>query len=545
MPTLHHPARAISLAKTLLCIFLSSGSLPLAAAATPALPSWVAPAASFIDPQRKRRLQQAFPEIDRQFNEFLQREQVPGAAWGVVLDGELVHVGLQGVRDLQSGDPVRRDTVFRIASMTKSFTALAILQLRDAGKLALDDPAERYLPELRRLRYPTGDSPRLTLRHLLTHAAGFPEDNPWGDQQLPISEARLDALLGAGIPFANAPGLAYEYSNYGYALLGRIVARVSGLSYRDYVQRNILQPLRMEATTLEPGEVPPGRLAIGYRREARQWTVEAPLADGAFGAMGGMLTTLDDLARYVGVYLDAWPARDGPERAPLSRASLREMQQLWRARPSRVTGGAAGALRLDVGGYGYGLRVTENCAFGHSVAHGGRLPGYGSLMRWLPEYGIGLIALGNRTYTGWGGVFDEALRALAATGGLAPRVVPPAPALTAAREGVNALLGRWDDALANRLAAMNLFIDRAREQRRAEFAALREAVGACVERPGYLYSENALRGDWLLDCERGVLQASVTLSPTVPPAIQHLEVRALPAGATVAEATGLPPQRCP
>lgn len=507
-------------------------------------PSWVAPPARFADPQRVARLAQAMPEIDRLVQEFLQREKVPGAAWGVLVDGQLVHLGTHGVRDVANAAPVQRDTVFRIASMTKSFTAMAILQLRDAGRLTLDDPAEKYLPELRTLRYPTTDSPRITVRHLLTHAQGFPEDNPWGDQQLSISEAEFDALLRSGIAFSNAPGTTYEYSNYGYALLGRIVTRVSGIPYRDYIRQRILQPLGMTATTLEPREVAPTRLALGYRREDDQWKLEPQLADGAFGSMGGMLTSLEDLARYVGVYLNAFPARDGDERVPLSRASLREMQQLWRARPTLVTRNAAGGLQLNAGGYGYGLRVSESCEFGHMVAHSGGLPGFGSQMRWLPDYGVGLIAFGNRTYTGWGGIFDEALLVLSRSGGLLPREVQPAPALTAARQGVNALVAAWDDETATRLAAGNLFLDRSRERRRSEFAALREAVGACRDRPGFLYSENALRGDWLLDCERGVVQVSVTLSPTVPPAIQHLELRRLPAGVSVAAATGLPPQRC-
>ena len=86
--------------------------------------------------------------------------------------------------------PVTPDSVFRIASMTKSFTAAAILSLRDAGKLSLDDAAETYVPELKGLAYPTSDSPRLTIRHLLSHATGFPEDNPWGDQQLALRTTR-------------------------------------------------------------------------------------------------------------------------------------------------------------------------------------------------------------------------------------------------------------------------------------------------------------------------------------------------------------------
>ena len=117
------------------------------------------------------------------FAEFARAAHVPGAAWGIVIDGELAHSGAAGVREVATDAPVDADTVFRIASMTKSFTAMSILKLRDEGKLTLDDPAERYVPELKGLRYPTTDSPRITIRHLLTHSEGFPEDNPWGDHE--------------------------------------------------------------------------------------------------------------------------------------------------------------------------------------------------------------------------------------------------------------------------------------------------------------------------------------------------------------------------
>ncbi|MEO6223683.1 MAG: serine hydrolase domain-containing protein, partial [Vicinamibacterales bacterium] len=172
---------------------------------------------------RVARLRAALPEVDTVFASFAQSSRVPGIAYGVLIDGQLVHTGSVGVRELASRSPITPDTVFRIASMTKSFTALCILKLRDEGKLSLDDPAERYVPELAGLKYPTADSPKLTIRHLLSHSEGFPEDNPWGDQQLAVSETEFTAMLKAGIPFSNAPGVAYEYSNYGFAILGRVV----------------------------------------------------------------------------------------------------------------------------------------------------------------------------------------------------------------------------------------------------------------------------------------------------------------------------------
>jgi len=490
--------------------------------------SFLAPPARFEQPERLARLITTFPQIDEFIKDFVIREHVPGAAWAIIVDGQIEHIAVTGLRDLELALPVREDSVFRIASMTKSFTAMAILQLRDAGKLSLDDPAERYLPELARLLYPTKDSPKITIRHLLTHSAGFPEDNPWGDQQLAMSESAFDALLAQGLSFSNTPGVSYEYSNTGYAMLGRIVARVSGIPYADYVKENILHPLGMAATTLEPATVSSERQTPGYRWEDQRWKPEPQLADGAFGAMGGMLTSIADLSRYVALFLDAYPARDDVENGPISRASLREMQQNWRIRPAsaQVNSGDQN-IDLNVQGYGYGLRVSQTCQFGHVVAHAGGLPGFGSQMRWLPDYGVGLIAFGNRTYTGWGPIFDQVLNIMAATGALEPRVAQPAPALQNARAQVNALINRWDDGRAQGIAAMNLFLDRSLEKRRAEFMTLRERLGQCEQQEGFFSIENALRGQWLLDCERGSALASVTLSPTTPPRVQYLEVRAV------------------
>jgi CubicO group peptidase (beta-lactamase class C family) len=473
---------------------------------------------------RRETLKTAFASIDQTFRDFAVREHIPGAAWGIVVDGELVHVGVTGLREVASKAAVEADTVFRIASMTKSFTAMAILRLRDEGKLSLDDPAERYVPEMKTLKYPTTDSPRITVRHLLSHAEGFPEDNPWGDQQLAKTDSQMSALIGAGIPFSNAPGMAYEYSNFGFAILGRIVGNVSKMPYRDYIAINILAPLGMTSTTLEPTAVPARKLAHGYRWEDAQWKEEPQLKDGAFGAMGGMLTSVSDLGRYVAAFVGAFPPRDGPETAPIKRASLREMQQIARPRASVVTRGANGAIQLNAGGYGYGLGISETCEFGHVVAHSGGLPGFGSQMRWLPEYGVGIVAMGNRTYTGWGGVFTTALDLLAKTGGLQRRAPEPSPALVEARDNVSRLILQWDDALADRIVAENLFLDRSKERRRREIDELKGKVGTCKPPASFHNVENALRGTWAMPCERGTIGVSITLAPTMPPTVQFLEV---------------------
>ena len=481
--------------------------------------------ARFADPDRAAKLASAFPEIDRLFQEFVRTQHIPGAAWGIVVDGKLVHIGVTGLREISTTSAVDSNTVFRIASMTKSFTAMAIMQLRDAGKLSLDVPVEKYVPELRSLNYPTSDSPRITIRHLLSHSEGFPEDNPWGDQQLAITDKEMSALMSRGIPFSNAPGMAYEYSNYGFAILGRVVAAVSGKPYREYVAANILRPLGMRSTTLEPASVPAGRLAQGYRWEDEQWKLEPQLPDGAFGPMGGMLTSVSDLGNYVAAYLAAWPPRDGAETLPLRRSSLREMQQVARAIPPTVTRDSAGVVSLNSPAYGYGLRVAGSCMFDHIVSHSGGLPGFGSQMRWLPEYGVGLVAFGNRTYSGWNGPFNDALAALSRTGALQPRVPQPSAALVRARESVTRLILGWNDALADSIAANNLFLDRSRDRRRAEFDRFRASLGACRAASGFQVVENALRGSWVMPCERGGLQVSITLAPTMPPRVQYLEAK--------------------
>jgi CubicO group peptidase (beta-lactamase class C family) len=482
----------------------------------------------FIDPQRRAKLATAYDAVDRIFKDFAERSHVPGAAWGIVIDGELAHAGVYGVRDTSSKTPVDRDTVFRIASMTKSFTAMAILKLRDEGKLSLDDPAEKYVPELKGLKYPTSDSPRITVRHLLSHSEGFPEDNPWGDRQLADSDEQMSAMIRAGIPFSNAPGIAYEYSNFGFAILGRIVSTVAGEPYENYVAANILRPLGMTATTLHPSKVPPSRLALGYRWEDNRWKEEPQLAHGSFGAMGGMLTSVTDLSKYVAAFLSAWPPRDGAETLPIRRSSLREMQQSWRPSAARVTRDAAGATQLNVGSYAFGLNVTQTCDFRLMIAHGGGLPGFGSTMRWLPEHGVGIIAFGNLTYTGWTPAAMNAFEELRKTGGLQPRMPQPSTDLVSARDAVSQLIIRWDDQAADRVAAANLFLDRAKERRRAEIAELRQQVGACQMPDRFDTVENALRGDWSMTCERGKLQVAITLAPTTPPTVQYLSVRQAP-----------------
>lgn len=485
--------------------------------------SSIAPPARFTDPARREKLRTAIPRIDSLMRSFAAQRRVPGWAYGIIIDGQLEHVVAGGLRNVERNAATDTATVFRIASMSKSFAAVAILQLRDAGKLSLDDPAERYVPELRGLRYASSDAPRITVRHLLTHAAGFPEDNPWGDQQLDATEEAFSAMMRSGIPFSTTPGTAYEYSNYGFAILGRIVRNVSGMPYAQYLRERILLPLGMRHTYLESTDVPAERLAYGYRLEDGSWKLEPPLPDGAFGVMGGMLTTPADLSRWVAFMLDAWPARDGADAGPLSRASRREMQQIQRY-ASLSTFVNAGSMASNAGGYGYGLRVSENCDFRVNVSHTGGLPGYGSIMRWLPEEGVGIIALGSLTYTPWTPIVEQAFGMLRESGGLVRRELQPAPVLETRRAQVTRLVQNWSQPLADSLAAMNLFRDESAPRRQAQIAALVAEVGGECRNDGPFVVENALRGRRRMRCARGDLMVSITLAPTEPAGVQYLAV---------------------
>ena len=261
--------------------------------------------------------------LDPLFEKFMAENHVPGLVYGVVADGRLVRVRGLGVRELASKSPVDADTAFRIASMSKQFAALAVLKLRDAGKLDLDAPAERFIPELAKQRYPTTDSPRIRLRDLLSHAAGFVTDDPWGDRQLDIPPDDFSRLVAAGVPTSRAPGMAYEYSNYGYALVGRAITNVARSNYADFVAASFFRPLGMNATVYDIARIPAARRALGYRWENDAWREEPQLGPGEFGAMGGVATSANDYAKYVAWVLAAWPPRDGAEDSILRRSSVR------------------------------------------------------------------------------------------------------------------------------------------------------------------------------------------------------------------------------
>ena len=493
------------------------------------------PIPQFEGGDRRSLLTAMLPALDALYARYGEQAHVPGLVYGVLLDGELVHTYSQGTRIAGSDAPVDADTVFRIASMSKSFAALAAVMLRDAGKLRLDDPAADYAPELAQLAYPTRDSQPITVRQLLTMSAGWPEDDPWGDRQLAWRDGELAAHLAQGVAFSRAPGVAFEYSNLGYMALGRVIHGASGLSAPAYITRHILQPLGMTSTVWNQAEVAPERLALGYRWEENAWLPEPILPTGGdVGAFAGIFTTLRDLAKWVKLFLDAFPPRDGAGdddddddgRGIVKRSSLREMQQGWRMTglyPQQENLAAAPTVAYAAYGYGLFMRRDQHIA---SAGHSGGLPGYGSAMRWAPGYGLGLIALANRTYAPMSPATLEALLLTINSGKLPQRTLPPSSALLAAQEGVHRLLAAWDDDLADRLTAMNFFLDRSRESWRQEFAQVRDGHGD-LQPEGALEAENALSGHWRLRSAQGWVDIWLALAPTIPPRIQALEITAI------------------
>ncbi|ATE66926.1 serine hydrolase domain-containing protein [Rhizorhabdus dicambivorans] len=462
-------------------------------------------------------------EIDNVFARWRLDSHVPGLVYGIVADGKLVHAKGLGVRDLEAKRPVDLDSRFRIASMSKAFTALAILKLRDEGKLSLDAPAENYVPEMRGWTYPTSDARRITVRDLLNHSAGFVDDNPWGDRQQSLPEQDFTAMLKAGVPFSRPAGLAMEYSNFGYATLGRIIANVSGQSYQAYIGRTLLRPLGMDATGYDIAASPRETRAIGYRWQDGGWLREPDMADGAFGAMGGMETTANDYARWVAFLLSAWPPRDGADTGPVPRATVRAIAEGSNFATGQMRNPTIGAPCRQAVAYGMGWRVLDDCDLGRALTHTGGYPGYGSVVILLPEKGIGIFAFASRTYAAPSVPAFRAALALEAAGSIDDRAVPVSPGVAAGYEAVRAIWAAGDVMVAKDRLAMNVLMDRDAPHWRAELARLRAEVGACAAGEP-VTATTAMAGSFGWTCEHGRIDGSLLLAPTGTPAIQELKL---------------------
>ena len=459
-----------------------------------------------------------FAEIDAACAAFAEQEHIPGLALGIVQIGRLVHAATIGLADREAGRRVAVGTAFRIASMTKNMTALAILSLRDRGWLQLDAPLAHYVPQFAAVEPATLDSAPVTVRHLLTHTAGFVTDDPWGDRVLGMTPAELDTVIATGHLFARPPGLAFEYSNLGYALLGRVLTNVSGEPYQAYMRRTFLEPLCMMHTTFDAlSAAARGDYAFGYRLDGETWSRERIEPDGEVGAMGGLATTVSDYARYVSLLLNAWPARDDPESGPVRRSSVREMV-LWHA-PPFAPETAPGTRAGQPSAYGYGLTHSTDAQLGMRIHHAGGLPGYGSHVLMLPERGWGVFAFGNCTYAPMSRLtLDVAERLHAAS---PPLPLPlPSPALARAIEAIVAAYASGRIEGGDRPFAVNFLLDMPAPLRNAELVSLKQRLGeGHLER---IEPIHALAGRFVLACAKGQLNGTVTLAPEAGSCIQKL-----------------------
>lgn len=474
----------------------------------------------FADSARAENVQKAAAVVESLFRKYAAENNIPGLAYGVVVGDQLVIANGFGVASLSSQTPVTTQTLFRIASMSKSFTALAILRLRDEGKLQLTDPVENYLPAFSKLRYPTADSPRITIEHLMTMSAGFPEDNPWGDRQLADTDEELIRLLETGLSFSNAPGTVYEYSNLGFACLGKIITEVSGQPYQQYIRENILEPLQMHEAEWEYTRVPPEKVALGYRWEDGQWKEEPLLADGSYGAMGGLICSVEEFANYLSLHLQAWPPRSGAESQVAWRSSLREMHQLHKV--GGVAGQYMGKPCAVVTGYGYGLGYRKDCRGITTLRHGGGLPGYGSEWRFYQEYGIGIVSLSNRTYAGLGNTNALVLDTLIQLARLKPRQLPPSPVLAQRQQEIVRAMQQWQETDLS-IFAENFFLDRSLEHWKTDTQKWWSEMGSVI-RITDVEPENQLRGTFTIEGEKKTMRIFFTLTPESEPRVQQVDV---------------------
>ena len=316
---------------------------------------------STIPLARQPEVSGALSLIDLWLRERVSAGLSPGLSIAVVRDQELLWAAGYGWSDLASRTAATPATLYRIGSASKLFTATAVLQLRDAGKLALDDPVAKHLPEFT-VANPFPGTPAVTLRHLLTQTSGLPRDTVfpyWTTHVFPSREEILGSLRL--LTLIKPPGESYTYSNLGMGLLGPVIERASGLTYADYLARHVFEPLGMAHSTADPALAAAAPRATAYYRR---------FADGSrksfdyydmngLASAGNVVSSVEDLARFAALQF-----RDGPAGGAqvLSGATLREMRRPQFVYPSFT------------GGRGLGFAVTR-AGDATLVSHGGWIGG--------------------------------------------------------------------------------------------------------------------------------------------------------------------------
>ncbi len=283
-----------------------------------------------------------------------------------------------GCADVARGIPATPDTVYRTGSITKLFEATALMQLRDAGRLRLDDPVAQQVPDVWFLG-PAGERVSPTWRQLASHTSGLPRNVPATLGTVPGLYRHLERERAV-----NAPGTRYAYSNLGFVVLGQSLAELAGERYHAYVRRHIFEPLGMTASTFDPGAVARDRLAAGYLRLERTgdgWSGYAAGERAPFPPSGTVLSSASDLGRFVALQFRR-PVPGRPQ--VLASTAIREM---WRpVAPTGPFGGAAG-IGWFVSPYGAYTMVKKD----------GGQPGFTAYVQIVPEARLGLVVLMNES----------------------------------------------------------------------------------------------------------------------------------------------------
>jgi CubicO group peptidase (beta-lactamase class C family) len=412
------PVRTGAASARLAASVLAAGVLLLAGSAGPALAEDAAPAAA------SPAVAEAATLFDLWAGEQLDYHGVPGVVVGVVSDGRLAWAKGYGTSDLAGGVPLTPSTPFRIGSVSKLFTATAILQLRDAGKLRLDDPVVKHLPWFK-VPAPFPTAPPVTVEHLLTHTSGLSREGPfdaWTTHEFPTRDELKAAM--PRVTVISPPGKTYRYSNLGMALLGEIVSAASGKSWAAYVRDAIAAPLGMASTTGAPTPAQVAALPRQHRRkqpDGSRGSLEY-YETGAIAPAAAVVSTLEDLARFAALHLTADPA--GPPaggKQVVSAPTLAEMHRPRFVYPSWS------------GGRGLGFAVSRRDGRTY-VSHGGWIGGHRADFILDPERGLAAIALTNADDAS-PGLFARQALAVVGSAVAASRPVPAPPAMTAPPEG--------------------------------------------------------------------------------------------------------------
>lgn len=473
--------------------------------------------------------QQTLDHVDWLLAGLVEQDAAPGVAYGVFNRNGLIHTGGLGTTTIQAHQAPTEHTAFRIASMSKSFTAAAVMLLVERGDVELDRAVHEIVPEVPGPPHYSSDSPPMTVRMLLSMSGGLANDDPWADRQESISVEQFGQILKAPIAFIAAPGTRYEYANLGYAMLGRVAEVVSGRSFVDFVTKEFIDPLGLSATGYDNSIAAPDGVADGHARIAGQWRTEPVSQPGVFSSIGGVFSTVADLTTWTSWLCSAFPARDDADTGPLSRASRRLMQQAHRAMP--LTDYPASDDRLKPSGlqfnsYGFGVIVTSGKKSGDIVSHSGGYPGFGSHMRWHPQTGIGLIALANGRYAPCSIVGEKAMQALLDDALSTRTPVDVWPRTRAAQEVFMTFLRARDFAILDGWLSENVEMDIPLDVRLRDISAQLDGLGDGEWTSTDVRSQSPAHLVWDVSGAGGTIRCEIALHPISPALIQTLKATA-------------------